>query len=70
MVKLEEALRDRSWIRQCNNQYAAALMDIEQIIHEPEMPRDRIMGARLQFNELVRAAGEIGIDLLNVGCKQ
>jgi hypothetical protein len=69
MDKLEEALRARSWIRHCNNQYAAALMDIEQIMHEPEMPRDRVMGARLQFNEIVRAAGVAGIDLVNVGCE-
>lgn len=70
MRKLEEALRARSWIRQCNDQYAAALMDIERIIHEPEMPRDRVGGARLQFHQIVSEAQEAGIDLLNIGSKQ
>ena len=63
MEKLEEALRARSWIRFCDKQYAAAFMDIEQIMFTPEMPRDLVLGARLQRNEIIRVASIAGIDL-------
>jgi len=63
LEKLEEALRARSWIMFCANQYAAALMDIEQIIFNPEMPGDLVGGAKMQRSEIYRVANLAGVDL-------
>ncbi|MBE9549433.1 MAG: hypothetical protein IMF09_08530 [Proteobacteria bacterium] len=63
MEKLESVLRKRSWLKYSANQYAAALMDMEQIIHTPEMPRDLVLGAKLQINEIIRGASAAGVDL-------
>ena len=61
--KLDEALRERSWVMLCANQYAAALMDIERIIFNPKMPGDRVGGAKLQRMEIYRVADLAGVDL-------
>ena len=63
LEKLEEALRARSWIMLCANKYAAALMDIERIIFNPEMPGDLLGGAKMQRIEIYRVADLAGVDL-------
>lgn len=63
--KLEEALRARSWIMLCVDNFEAAMMDIEQIMFTPDMPFDRVVSARLQFREISRAAKAAGVDLFN-----
>jgi hypothetical protein len=64
--KLEDALHERSWIKYCNKQYSAALMDVEQILLEPDMPKYRLLGARMLYREIIRGAREAGIDLVEI----